>query len=133
MLTLEPLLGKTIVGIGLDATNEYIKFNTEQESFAFNALGDCCSESWINHISGIETLIGNKVNKVDEIYIPDIERGENGHSERQEVDKIYSYKIFTDKGMCEIEMRNSSNGYYGGALSQSMELDVPVRIITENF
>lgn len=133
-MILQVLVGKQVAEVHLSAQNDYINFLTNDGNFWFFTDGDCCSESWINHISGIETLLGQIVTKVDEINMPDIEKDELGFSGRQEVDKIYSFKIFTSQGVCELEMRNSSNGYYGGLLVSIKEpFNEIMSIVTENF
>lgn len=133
-MILQDLVGKQVNEVHLNANNEYINFLTPDGNFCFYTEGDCCSESWINHISGIESLLGNFVVKVDQIDMTDISDGEPGFSGKQEVDRIYSFKIFTSQGVCELEMRNSSNGYYGGSLqSTTLPYGEIMRVITENF
>lgn len=128
------LLGKLIKKIRLDMINYFIQFETDQGFFGYFAYGDCCSESWINHISGLQALIGEKVLKVEKVDMGEIEKGQVGFSGKQYLEKIYSYKIFTSQGICEIEMRNASNGYYGGSLYQTLEVpDCKLRIVHEDF
>lgn len=133
-MILEKLVGKRVQEVHLSVNNTYIKFLTNEGNFCFFTESDCCSESWINHISGIETLLGEIVTKVDKIEMPEIQKDEPDFSGRQKVDRIYSFKIFTLQGICELEMRNSSNGYYGGSLeSTEIPYEEIMRNITENF
>ena len=72
------------------------------------ATGDCCSQSWFEHVEGLAYLVGATVAIVEMREMP----------EQTEHDgdciQYYGWSIKTDKGQCELEMRNSSNGYYGG-------------------
>jgi hypothetical protein len=115
-MALKDLIDKTIKCVRLDDDNQFIQFDTDDGNFSYITNETCCSESWINHISGIGAIIGEKVFKVDEVEMEEIYEGEKNHSGKQSHDIIYSFKIFTNKGVCEIEMRNPSNGYYGGEL-----------------
>ena len=132
------LKGQRILSIDLGECNERITFHTDSQSFHFICDASCCSESWINHISGIECLLGEIVLEVQEIELEEIQEGEKGHSGKQECDQVLMYKIITEKGTCDIEFRNSSNGYYGGSLSfigpESTSLEVRKSgIIKDNF
>lgn len=64
-------------------------------------------------MSGLENLLGQTIRAIRENA--EAEAPEDGKG-RQEVDVLYSYTIETDKGLADIEFRNSSNGYYGGVL-----------------
>jgi hypothetical protein len=113
---LDALIGKTVNTLLKDCEGELLQFETDQGTIRYMTDADCCSESWINHISGIQALLGHKVLKTDAVEMGKIEEGNPLWSKRQDVDKIYSYKIFTSQGVCELELRNSSNGFYGGSL-----------------
>lgn len=124
-----------------------ILFNNEKNSFIivlensnpekFNCEGECCSESWIEHISGLQNLIGHVVTKIQEICIDtDKDYGE-------ERTLIYRFDIFTEEGICTLEMRNFNNGYYSGNLTReghndgyynhSDEFEVPTIECNEDF
>jgi hypothetical protein len=75
--------------------------------------GDCCSEAWFNHLTGIEALQGGIVLECEETGWKDAE------TTRQEADTVDFIKIRTDKGFCDIEVRQSSNEYYGGWVTYS--------------
>lgn len=73
------------------------------------------SESWIEHISMPFYKELFVVNSVEEVLTSNV------IGTRQEKDIIYSYKFrMNDNSYSrfEIEMRNSSNGYYGGSMEQ---------------
>ena len=118
---MKELIGKTVTKIGVSQDQSVIMFvQDDATSTAFQASGDCCSESWFaditfqNHwgTSGLPLV----VNEVSEIEVPDfvLKMIEKDGRTRQDYDQVYGYKLVTNKGTCEIIYRNSSNGYYGG-------------------
>ena len=133
MNNLEDLVGKTVIEVRMDATNTNIQFQTDAGVLSYTTYGECCSESWINHISGLQAIIDQKVLKIPEIEMGEITKGQEGFSGKQKVDSIYSFKIFTSQGVCELEMRNASNGYYGGSLFKSEYTGNDCKIVTEDF
>ena len=130
---LECLVGKTIKEVRIQPSNTYIEFDTNEGVFSYITDADCCSESWINHISGLQAIIGEKIVKTEEIEMPKIQEGQEGFSGKQDVDKIYSFKMFTSQGVCELEMRNASNGFYGGSLNKVDKLDCHLKPVYEDF
>lgn len=107
---------KELIGSKIDrvivenSMNYYIVFISGDKEYIYAAQGECCSESWFYHILGIDCLIGHTVQKVDEIDMGEIDDGLT----RQGYDKLYKITLTTESGYCDIEFRNSSNGYYGG-------------------
>jgi len=77
------------------------------------ARGDCCSESWFEQIAGEEALVkGSTLRTIELIDLDKV----------MEIDCItviqhYGVKFMTDNGYADVDMRNSSNGYYGGYIS----------------
>lgn len=111
MLGLDNLIGKRICGIAVTDEGQSITFNDENEIlYVYRACADCCSHSWIEYVEDPENLIMQKVIKIEE---KDISKEE---TEEYDWLDIMSYDIYTEKGICKIDFRNSSNGYYGGAL-----------------
>lgn len=106
------LVGKTVTAIKVDEPKGgTIIFETDAGTFLYQAEGDCCSSSWFEHVTGVESLIGQRVEMAEEIEAPAIPpEDEAGH----DVLCNYGYRLTTAKGFFEIEMRNDSNGYYGG-------------------
>lgn len=82
----------------------------------YRAEGDCCSESWVADILGVEALRGGTVASVEDSPLEEDYDLEDGRC-RRECDKVYGYRLVTDKGRADIIFRNSSNGYYGGWLN----------------
>ena len=85
------------------------------------ADGDCCSTSWVEHLTVPSDLEGATVLRVSE-YDYGVEATDEQYAEcethREWLDqlKVYQTVITTDRGDVVIEYRNSSNGYYGGSL-----------------
>lgn len=112
--TMKELEGKIIQEVWIDQANErFLMFQTDQGLLAYEAEGDCCSESWFYHVLGVDNLIGQRVLEIEHV---DLGEPLDGFS-RQDVDELYGVKIKTERGWADVEFRNSSNGYYGGWLS----------------
>lgn len=120
------LIGKKIKTIFVDKyTNGYIVFvfSPTNEYSVFSAVGDCCSESWIEDIHNHEFLIDATILDVG---VKNIEVKDEDYKSpacvarfdqwNNSVLQIWGYSIKTDKGICDIELRNMSNGYYAGEL-----------------
>lgn len=110
------MIGKQVVKITSDGDSvTFHHSDNEYDSTTYNANGDCCSNSWIEHFDEVtspETIVSFEENEIDP-YVPDSTKTDN----YEECMQYYFYKLKTDKGEYNIEMRNSSNGYYGGWLS----------------
>lgn len=117
---------KKIIQVEINKAKDALRFDCADGSkFSMYVEADCCSSSWIENIDGVDRLMnaeiveidGVKMDEISEYYRGDSEyRREDDHHEH-DVLKFYSMKIKTTKGMCEIEYRNSSNGYYGASVS----------------
>lgn len=134
---MKELVGKVITKVEMIG-QDYIQFTTDTgEEIAYGAYGDCCSRSWFAHIDNLKALIGNKVNSVQDREMWTEEETKKAESEGSyDVLSLYGYLLKTDKGTCDIEFRNDSNGYYGGSadlttLSEEQRKDL--KTITEDF
>lgn len=109
------LLGKDLEQIAINGDKTFILFAFKDGTgMIYSAEGDCCSQSWFEHISGVEALQG-KITGVEEIagaswtmQQPPERWIKDDHIE------VYFIKITTDRGRATIELRNASNGFYGG-------------------
>jgi hypothetical protein len=113
------IIGKKVMGFAkpFESGDSQITFMCDKgERFTLSCEGDCCSTSWFEHvelpslpftITAIEEVDGKDV--LDEEVL-----------KNHDVLKTYGLKMTTDKGHLDIDMRNDSNGYYGG----SFEVDV---------
>jgi hypothetical protein len=97
-----------------------IELLTDTGPITLEVDSDCCSSSWIETFD-YESIIGGTVTAVVEKAMefspetPDLLPTKYPNFQ-QDYDRQYFYEIVTDKGSATIEMRNSSNGYYGGWL-----------------
>jgi hypothetical protein len=150
----QELIGKTIDTVWVNDDNTLLVFRcADGQDLAYRAYGDCCSESWFSSLVGLSNLVGHAVTGVyarPEIWgLP---------SARQEVDILYGYFIATDDArrpdemplltavnamlvgdapdrtrLCEIEFRNASNGYYGGACQLEESYNDPLTQVKADF
>src|SRR5262245_35044661 len=112
---LEELKGKRVHRITVDANGGYVRFDIDGDSLTYAATGDCCSRSWIEQISDAQNLIGEVVLDIEDIELPN----PDPQPAKYECLAVYGHAIKTAKGICQIEHRNDSNGYYGGSLEPS--------------
>lgn len=103
----DELKGRTITRVEFPNETRLI-FHTTEGPLAYDAEGDCCSQSWVESISA--NLFAVTDATVREIR----EKRLTFDGTRQEEDKVDFVTLVTDKGYFDIEFRNSSNGYYGG-------------------
>lgn len=113
-----PVLGRVIKAVRRNDAKDLIELETEQGTVIYlSATGDCCSSSWFEHLAGVDALIGEKVLRVVEREMPGcLTDGKDEHGEDHESLQYYGWTLETAKGRCDLEMRNSSNGYYGGSI-----------------
>jgi hypothetical protein len=94
---------------------------TDKGTLTMTAYGDCCSSSWFESVEVDPGLEGSVVIKVDQEADPrpDWVETPSKVEEYEECIQYYFGTIYTDKGRITWEMRNSSNGYYGGSILDS--------------
>ena len=108
------LLGTTITEYDLAPDGAFITFHRQNlPSITLDAVGECCSRTWIEDIDAPNALIGT-VLAVEHIKSPNISTRPGPRYD--EYIQYYGLKITTKKGRCVIDYRNASNGYYGGEL-----------------
>jgi hypothetical protein len=110
MTNLKKLEGLRIISYTLSSDKRILTLHTLIGDIVLEAWGDCCSESWIEHLS-VPKLPATILS------VEDKDLGEcMSDGSRQDYDQAYSTILKTSQGDFEIEYRNSSNGYYGGWL-----------------
>lgn len=112
------LVGKKLVACSINAMRNEITLETSGGKYWLEAEADCCSRSWIEHFE-YAPLIGATILGVDskEVAPSDDELPPTKFPDFQQgCDQAYFYEVRTDRASETIEMRNSSNGYYGGWL-----------------
>ncbi len=115
------LIGKVIEEINISGDKCTLQFIVSGgQAINYQAEGDSNNSVWINHVNGIEFLRDATVVDVRErewIQITDEEAKNNAITLFvDDYNEILLYTILTTKGMTDIEIRNSHNGYYGGVL-----------------
>lgn len=123
------MLGKPLRLIHLSVDKQTITFEFQDGSMqAFQAEGDCCSQSWIEHLTMPDDYIGAKITNVTQADYVDATDDdqlnpkraepyyEGDESREHECLKVYETRFHTNRGEIVLEYRNSSNGYYGGYL-----------------
>ena len=117
-MTMQEMIGHRIREIWLSDDQHYLRFAADGQNFNYEAIGDCCSESWFADLVNVPAMIGGKVLAVEEIAMP---QTDDTSRTRQEYDKVYGYKIATDRGVGKVIFRCSSNGYYGGWIATASD------------
>ena len=112
-MSIRGMKNKIVKDVLISKDKTLIVFVCTTGNYAFQTEGDCCSHSWIEHLSGIRTLKSKKpIERVTDIAMPPAESC-------NDYDVIKTYGVQFDiagKGHFTIEYRNSSNGYYGGSI-----------------
>lgn len=114
---MDKLVGKIVLSLSVSHDQWFLVFDTDEGRITYQTEGDCCSETWFADIVGVKALLGEQVRKVEWVD-PENYNVQDGRG-RQEHDQAYGVKLFTDKGICDIIFRNSSNGYYGGSIAET--------------
>lgn len=104
---MKELVGRKIIGIDLATDKMAIRFHTDGKLLVYLVDADCCSHTWIEHLEGVDRILGRVVTAVEAVPLP-------GSSEDGEL-VVYGMKITAD-GDAVLDFRNKSNGYYGGRL-----------------
>lgn len=112
---MNPLIGKTLIGVKLAKDKEAILFQTPEGDIVARCDADCCSYTWVENIESTVRDFPALVTAAEDIEdgLPEMVKNDPEHDCLQ----FYGFKIATDKGVLVIDYRNSSNGYYGGNLT----------------
>lgn len=110
--------GKVLEEVKLSPDKSRILFMFKDgHSQAFSVKGECCSDSWIEHlempgdIDGATFLSAEESDTITQDH-SDHDDNEGGYQSIS----VYNTVFHTDRGDIVLEFRNSSNGYYGGYL-----------------
>ncbi len=112
------LLGKKIGGIYRSADKMQIGFVVDGAKLKWDAVGVCCSHSWFEHLSGVEALIGHTVNAIVEHDNITLDNKDPRKGKETDCERVYGWTFTTERGRADLDMRNDSNGYYGGEAVQ---------------
>lgn len=107
------LQNKIITGVEIASDKKALRFLIEgDDPVIAKTDGDCCSDSWVEHVELPALGFPAKVMSVSDLDLP----GSTDDGDYNVI-AVYGLKIATDKGDLVIDFRNLSNGYYGGNLS----------------
>ena len=119
------LIGKKIKGVNLSNDKERFAIHLEDKTVVYGVEGDCCSQSWIEHLEMPKDIEGAIIVSVKDspgvpwdghecrgMTPPEQYLHDCGHEHLQ----VYETRFRTDRGDVVLEYRNDSNGYYGGYL-----------------
>ena len=105
-----PLANRQLASVTVENDGELLVFTMKDgERVVYRAEGDCCSRSWIEHITVPPDIEGSVIDAWSEQTMGEKDDG-------WETIKVYQTSFRTDRGEIVVEYRNSSNGYYGGWL-----------------
>ena len=112
-----PLHDKPVESVAIDQDGEHLVFRlVDGRTLTYEAVGDCCSSSWVEHITVPPDLAGSVFDAVAETNM-----GEKVDDKDWETIRFYQTSFRCPKGEVIVEYRNSSNGYYGGWLEGPLE------------
>ena len=107
------IVGQTVKKIFKNDAKDKIAFILkESKAVILVAEGDCCSTSWFESFNDLDVLIGRKVVEIVNRDMPQ-PLGENP----DDCIAVYGTTFVTNRGRADLEMRNQSNGYYGGYIT----------------
>lgn len=118
-INVKGLIGKAIGTVGLSEDGSEFQITFQDGSVKSYAVeGDCCSRSWIEHLEAPHDLAGAVLLGIEDS--DSITSDHDAHDEENGGDSIqvYNTRFRTSKGDIVLEFRNSSNGYYGGWLTE---------------
>src|SRR5574338_659011 len=102
MTDLEILIGKVITSVTV--SDDFIMFVTS------DVEADCCSQTWIYDVEGIDNLINSAVANIVEHPVGEYDYADEpkavGHTKKYDCLQVYTYDIVTKKGICTIDFRN---------------------------
>jgi len=111
----EEMLNRTLKSVVLSPDKETVEFTMlANDVFKFRVEGDCCSHSWIEHLTVPDDIDG--------AVLLSVEEGNNISWDAHKCDgscphdhlQVYNTHFKTTRGDVVLEYRNDSNGYYGG-------------------
>lgn len=117
-MNIKDIIGLKLNKISVNADKTFLVLNlthpTDGDTKVFGDVeGECCSESWIEHIS-LPVALPATITGVEDLDFPDLSTWDNPEYEFLQ---FYGFNIHTDKGSLTIDYRNDSNGYYGGQIN----------------
>ena len=112
-----------------------LKFETDKGNIVFFVSGDCCSRSVFYDFIGVKKIIGNTIIKVEEIDLIEGDKTTDNKNYQESI-SVYGFRLITnDSQFGEVSsvfsFRNYSNGYYGGCLYDTEDVEVNPEIFDD--
>lgn len=113
-----PVLGRVLknIAVAQDRQRVVFSFDDNHGDVSYIAEGECCSQSWIEHIEQPPDVSGATIMYVRELAKENLPNGTQGYAGAGDSVTKYQTVFRTDRGDVVLEYRNDSNGYYGGEL-----------------
>jgi hypothetical protein len=111
---LEDLVGRVVHALKLSSDQQFLLVTHDEGQSVYMCTSECCSETWVADIIGVENLLEQLVVAAENIEVVAVDDGRT----RQEADAFYGIKLETTRGYVEIIYRNSSNGAYDGDMKR---------------
>ena len=111
-LTTDAFKGERISKVEVSEDKEDIVFTLMSgKTLTYYVDGDCCSHSWIEHLTVPSNIEGASVLWAKSHDMPEPSAEDQSH---HDLLQAYGIAFTTERGEIIVEFRNSSNGYYGG-------------------
>ena len=107
----DPIVGETILAVIHSVDDDTLTFVCRDAAYRYSTEGDCCSQSWIEHLTVPPDIVGAQVT---EVHSPELPPHEQVNEQDGDSIQVYHTAWKTNRGEVIAEYRNSSNGYYGG-------------------
>lgn len=112
----EKLVGAEVQRV--EGDEDVVRIHTDRGTLTIEAYGDCCSHSYFLNPKDMQELVGQVVTAVDLRAEPRHESIED-ESYSGSLSRFYGAEFAYKGGTVFLEMRNDSNGYYGGSFDCS--------------
>lgn len=118
-LKYSPIINRELEAVAVIEDGGAIRFTFLDGGYVtYETEADCCSSTWIEHLSVPLDLYEARILDITEPDLPPHPAADpvvDDHDNYEYI-KVYHTAFATTKGHIVLEYRNSSNGYYGGSL-----------------
>jgi hypothetical protein len=108
------LVGSKVLSAKINEDHDLVILETQGKSFYLTWTGDCCAHCYLNHVTGVENLVGAEILSVESMDWNTLPT-----KDEYEVVESMGTKLKTTKGYVDFESRVEHNGYYGGEINVS--------------
>ena len=126
---LDDLVGRRVTAVWW--SEERITFDTDRGPLSYEVEGDCCSQSYLHDLHGLDKLLAGPVVSTNEVELLDSDEDPElkPRHEYDELTSCYGFQVVTvhpqwGQVTTALSFRNASNGYYGGWMERA-HIDEP--------